>query len=444
MLSAVELAGVLVIVGALAQAAVGLVLASWRGARALALQQTELEVLRRRAEAFLQAARIERERLSRASGPRKMVIAAKVHETADVCSFELEPHDRQPLPPYLPGQYVRLDLRVPGQARPVVRCYSLSGAPRPDRYRITVKRVELDGPDGTRRPGLASCHLCDALSAGDIVDVRPPAGSFALDPRDTRPVVLIGGGIGITPLLAMVRSMFGRHQPSSSAEPAEPADPGHEPATRRETWVLYGIRGRDDEVAGEELRRLAREHPELHLVIAYSRPTGGGSDGLDMDGLDMAHAGRVDMELLRSLLPSSNYVFYICGPSGMMHDLTQGLGAWGVPEADIRFEAFGPASIGAGAQTGAAASGTGAELEVEFARSGIRARWTADQGTLLDLAEAHGIVLESGCRAGSCGSCSVAVRKGSHRYTKPPGADPGLGSCLTCVAVPDSPLVLDG
>jgi ferredoxin-NADP reductase len=443
-LTAVEIAGLLVVVGALAQVAVQLAFASWRGARSIALQQTEIEVFRRQAEVYLEAARSERDRaLGSWSGARKLVIVRKELEALGSYSFYLEPHDRQPIPPFMPGQHLRLDLRLPGEVRPVVRCYSLSRGPRDSSYRITVKRLETRAEDGSLHRGLASCHLCDSLEVGDILDAHAPSGGFTLDRRSERPVVLIGGGIGITPLLAMIDSLFElpTGSPVSQRTSALPII-----AMPRETWLFYGVRHRGEEIEGDRLRLLAREHPGLHLVICHSRdqddtgPDGGAETGRDTDD-PFSHRGRIDMELLRQHLGSSNFVYYLCGPSGMMQDLTSGLRSWGVPEKDIRFEAFGPASVVAAPGEPHLASGQA--LNVEFARSGVRCSWKPESGSLLDLAEAEGIALDSGCRAGSCGSCTAAIKQGEVRYTKPPGADPGQGSCLTCVAIPDTALVLD-
>ena len=135
----------------------------------------------------------------------------------------------------------------------------------------------------------------------------------------------------------------------------------------------------------------------------------------------------------------------MCGPPPMMSSIVEDLKAWGVPDAQIHLEAFGPASVKAQKksepeQTEAAANN---EFEVTFARSGKTALWTSAAGSLLDLAEENGVNVDFGCRAGSCGTCVTALKSGEVSYLDEPSSKPDAGTCLACVAEPISPLVLD-
>jgi ferredoxin-NADP reductase len=412
MIGLFEATGIAVIVGAMAQAAVMLVLSTWRGVRINAAHRAERELFQQRARLLLEAARIERDRRQWSwDGLRKLVIDDKVQEAEGICSFYLRSHDRQPLSPYHPGQHLTCHLRIPGQVQPVVRCYSLSDAPRDDgRYRLTIKRIEVDDGSSGTRTGLASGHLCDRLEPGDIINVESPSGSFVLDPDDEHPVVLIAGGIGITPLLAMINA-------------------GAAAGSSRETWLFYGVRDSAQQVMKDHLEELTSQHPNLNLVARYSHPR---------DETESEHAGFITLELLQQMLPSNNYQYYLCGPPPMMHKLMSELREWGVAGADIHFEAFGPASAAQPAEHRSEAS-----YQVVFARSGTTCEWTEDQGSLLELGEARGVSIPHGCRAGSCGTCVTAIKEGQGRYSIQPGVDPGEGSCLVCIAVPDGPLVLD-
>ncbi len=120
-------------------------------------------------------------------------------ETGDICSFYLEPHDRRPLPSFMPGQYLTFRLNIPGQAKPVIRCYSLSDGPKAEYFRVTIKKVGPPPGKADGKPGLVSSHFHDQIEQGDIVDVKAPGGQFFLDPAEDTPAVLIGGGIGLTP-----------------------------------------------------------------------------------------------------------------------------------------------------------------------------------------------------------------------------------------------------
>jgi ferredoxin-NADP reductase len=359
-------------------------------------------------------------------GFRSFRVERRVVEDAaqSVCSFHLVPEDGQPLPPFLPGQFLtfRLDLPVAaGGTEPVIRCYSLSDAPRPDHYRISIKRVPA--PPGTDLPaGRSSSHFHDRTAVGSLLQVRAPAGHFHLD-RSDAPVVLVGGGIGITPMLSMLNW--------SLAE-----QPG------RELWLFYGARHGDELVMKDHLEDLAARHPNFHLHICLSDPRPGEAAGRDFN-----HAGRVDVDLLRMQLPLKPYHFYICGPTPMMASLVPALEDWGVPDARIHFEAFGPASIkrrqAAAAEQAAASAAAAAEPTVTFARSGKTVAWQADSGNLLELAEANGIAVSSGCRAGGCGSCQTTIADGEVSYRQPPDYDPEPGTCLLCVCVPKTRLTLE-
>jgi ferredoxin len=128
----------------------------------------------------------------------------------------------------------------------------------------------------------------------------------------------------------------------------------------------------------------------------------------------------------------------------MMDSLVPALRAWGVADDDIHFESFGPASVRsmAGTSPGAVLGGT-AQLEIAFRRSGRTLRWDGQDANLLDFAERHGVAIEAGCRAGSCGSCETKLVSGLVHYAQKPDHDIAAGSCLLCVGIPASALLLD-
>ena len=118
------------------------------------------------------------------------------------------------------------------------------------------------------------------------------------------------------------------------------------------------------------------------------------------------------------------------------------LTAWGVPDKNVFFEAFGPATVKKKAAAPVPTAADIAGIEVTFSKSGKKHQWSG-AGSLLDFAIEHGVKIDSGCRAGSCGSCLVAIKSGEVDYLSEPGEKPESGSCLTCICRPRSNLVLD-
>ena len=367
-------------------------------------------------------------------GYRNFLVERKEQEDAagQVFSFYLAPQDKSPLPAFLPGQFLTVALDLPdakgveGATQAVVRCYSLSDAPQPGHYRISVKRAAAPA-NSTYEAGRASNYLHDQVAVGDTLRVRAPGGRFYLE-RSDAPVVLIGGGVGITPMLSMLNWCLAEQ-------------PG------RELWLFYGVRHGEELVMPAHLQAMALQHPRLHLHLCLSEPQGKptGDTAARRCGPVHYHHGRVDIALLRRLLPLKPYHFYICGPTPMLQSLVPALEDWGVPEARIHFEAFGPASIPRKKATSAAPGGdsAGPAPTVRFARSDKQMPWDSAMGSLLDFAQAQGVAVDSGCRAGSCGSCQTTIVSGEVRYLQAPDFDPEPGTCLLCVCTPKTDVTLE-
>lgn len=385
-------------------------------------QQLAAEVLQEQ----LRAARVHRVLREESSltwnGWRKFQVIRKSKECGDVVSLYFAPHDRKKIPAFNPGQFLTFQVRVPGMPQPVVRCYSLSDAPKEKYYRISVKRVPAAKPEF--KPGVVSNYFHDQLNEGDIIDLKPPGGGFYLDLASRSPVVLIAGGIGITPVLSMVNALTNR------------------PPLTRETWFFLGVRHGEENFRKDHLRKLASQHENLHVVFCYSNPL-----PHEKEGVDFEHGCRVSADLFKKILPSNNYEYYLCGPPPFMESVTKGLRDWGVPDSAVHFEAFGPASVAvkpaAVAAAAAAGADTGKKLKVKFARSNKELVWSGDVANLLELAEKNGVALPSGCRSGSCGTCMTAVKSGKVSYPKAPSFQVEDGSCLTCIGSPSDELVLD-
>jgi MOSC domain-containing protein YiiM/ferredoxin-NADP reductase len=350
------------------------------------------------------------------TGFRPFILHEKLRESEDVSSFHLVPEDGQPLPPYLPGQFLTVRLALPGVEHPLVRSYSLSDVARSDRYRLTIRRIGSRRGDLPVKVGLASAHFHDRLAVGDRIEAKAPAGMFTIDVgRQDQPVVLIGGGIGITPLLSMLNAIAAAEAP-------------------REAWLLYGVRDDRDFIMRTQLETIARTHANIRLRAFYSRPAQA------IDGPDI-QVGHIGLDALKRLLPSNTYDFYVCGPAAMMESVTRDLEAWGVPTDRVHTEAFGPATVMQAVHGPTAQPDCG--FDVTFERSGVTAQWSQCESPLLELAEEHSVAIDFGCRAGSCGTCVTRLLSGSVRYLRQPNAPLEANEILPCIAVPTEPLRLD-
>ena len=366
-------------------------------------------------------------------GWRTFRVNRLVRETPDTTSIYLAPEDGRPLPTFLPGQYITLSLRMPGETKPIIRCYSLSHAAGEDYYRCTVKEV----PPPEDRPelpfGKASRHLNRRLAEGELIELKAPHGNFSLDVASPRPAVLIGAGIGVTPLFSMLQAV------SRSG-------------SGKQVLAFLQFRNGQQHPLKMELTALAQGRKHIQIVNVYSSPLSQNVAGRDYD-----LSGHVSPEMVKKYLRGSDYDFYLCGPGTFMQSMVAGLEAAGVSPDRIHFEAFGPASVKR-AKAGVALAGVACPQpcvgvnsttntaatspEVRFDVSGICAPWTGSVESLLDLAEAHQIPVESGCRAGNCGTCLLPIKSGKVKYSQTPGSPPAAGMCLPCICVPDGPLVL--
>jgi hypothetical protein len=416
-LTIIEYAGAALVVVVLAYAAMLTISAASRLRHQRAQRQKALDLLAERVQAARQL-RVAREELAHSwKGVRKFEVSRKVDEGGGITSFYLAPHDRKKLPAFQPGQFLTFELDIPGPGKRTVRCYSLSDSPGKEYYRVSIKKIAPcpEKPSG----GLSSCYFHDKIEVGDILDVKAPGGHFYLDMTRESPIVLIGGGVGLTPVLSMLNAV------------AESGSP-------RQTWFFYGVRNGAEHIMADHLRTIAREHEHVRLHVCYSQPAPG-----DQAQRDYHWPERVSVDLLKRVLPSSNFDFYICGPPAMMESLVPGLKEWGVPKERIHFEAFGPASVKSTPAPAPLEAASASGIAVEFSKSGKKAQWTERFASLLDLAEAHGVAIDFGCRAGNCGTCKTAIKSGEVQYTNDPGETPEEGSCLACVSVPKGPLVLN-
>ncbi|WP_186065601.1 pyridoxamine 5'-phosphate oxidase family protein [Burkholderia gladioli] len=343
---------------------------------------------------------------------RPFEVTRIVDETPAIRSFHLRPADGAGLLPHAAGQHLPIRVTPPGQERALIRTYTLSTAPSDGVYRISVKR-----------DGLVSAYLHDTLHLGSTLETRAPAGAFTIDAAQTRPAVLLAAGVGVTPMLAMLRHIVYE---------------GLRKRRVRPTWFFHSARSLGERAFSAEIAQLAAASKGAVTVVRALSDTVGAQAHEDYD-----FGGRLDIALLRRTLPFDDYDFYLCGPGGFMQSMYDALRDLNVADARIHAEAFGPSGLqrrrDAAAAAAPAREPATEPTPVAFVKSGKEARWQPDGGSLLELAEARGLAPEYGCRSGSCGSCRARVVEGAVAYPSAPEFEVAEGEALICCAVPASP-----
>ena len=349
-------------------------------------------------------------------GFRPLTVTALNRESDSVVSVGLADPGGTALPSPRPGQFLTLRLNAVPGARPLLRSYSLSGAPDAGAYRISVKR---------EAHGVGSQFIHTRVRPGDLLEAAAPRGTFVLQPGD-RPVLLVSAGVGATPVLAMLHALAAG-------------------ASNRDVWWLHGARNRAEEPFAEESRSLLAALARGHRHVCYSRPAPG-----EVPGRDYQTAGRLSASVLAGLGLPPDADAYICGPAAFMAEISAALVELGIDGARVHTEIFGAAPS---STPGIAAADTrpphtpagdpGDGPEIAFARSGLTVRWGRGYGSLLELAEACDVPVRWSCRAGVCHTCETDLLSGAVSYAPDPVDEPAAGSVLICCSRPSGDLVLD-
>ncbi len=250
------------------------------------------------------------------AGFRAFRVMQKVPESEVITSFYLAPADGGKIAAFEPGQYVSVKMQIPGETYTHIRQYSLSDAPGKPYYRISVKREDavMDKPAGK-----VSSYLHERIAEGDTLWLSAPAGDFTLDRQDTRPVVLLSGGVGQTPLLSMLATL------------AE-TDPN------RRVYFIHAAQNGNVHALRQQAEEIARRSPQISVYWCYDKPT-----ERDRKTQAFDKEGYIDLPWLQQIVAHPDAGFYFCGPVPFMKSIYRILKAWGIPDEDLHFEFFGPA-----------------------------------------------------------------------------------------------------
>jgi len=324
-------------------------------------------------------------------------VLAVFEESEDIRTFRIARPDGFR---FLAGQFLTVKVQVDG--KPMVRCYSISSAPEAAGYlEISVKRQ-----------GTVSGTLHATVRPGTTLTVKGPTGKFTFPAGDDRPVVFLAGGVGITPLMSMFRHAVASH-------PTRPVT------------LIYSVKSDRSVAFRHELDWLAERHPQATVAIVTSQGP-----------FPIGHfGGRISEDLVHRLVPDiASSIFMVCGPGPMMEGMRKMLASLGVPDAQVRHEAFEAAiamskeETAPAARTGASRpAGAGATLTLR--QTGVTVAVTPRQ-TLLDAADAAGAAIPSSCRAGVCMTCRTRLLEGAVDCSSDSldDEDRAQGYILPCVA----------
>ncbi len=334
-----------------------------------------------------------------------------ITETPNVKTFRLRPVSGEKTMPFTftPGQFLNVAFSI-GGAR-MNRSYSISSSPTQREYvDLTIKREPR---------GAVSRHIVDLLRVGDQFEVNGPVGRFTFDGTEADSIVLISGGVGITPMMSITRYLTALSWP-------------------HDIFFVYACRSPADFIFAKDLAALQTANPKLHLIVTMEHP-----EGTDWQGLQ----GRLTREMLRQTVPDIVLRrIHICGPPVMMDAVKAILTELKVPSEQVKTEDFGTAApIPAAAGTTAKSTLPATGPLVTFSKHGKSANIHTNQ-TVLELSEELGIGIEFSCRVGTCGICKVKMTSGEVEMAVEDALDAddkAAGMILACQAKPKSPIEVE-
>ncbi|MCM3600052.1 NO-inducible flavohemoprotein [Robertmurraya korlensis] len=248
---------------------------------------------------------------------RDFTVAKKVKESEVITSFYLQPKDGKGIPTFTPGQYISIRVKIAGEEYTHIRQYSLSDSPEKEYFRISVKK-ETSSSEHIPN-GKVSTYLHDTIQEGDTLEVTAPAGDFVLDVESKEPVVLLSGGVGITPMISMLNTIATK-QPN-----------------RKVTFVHASINS-TTHAMHEHVKELSSQSENIKYHLCYEKPT-----EMDVLNKEFDKEGFIDLPWIDSIVQNKNASFYFCGPIPFMKTVNHALKELGISSDKIHFEFFGPA-----------------------------------------------------------------------------------------------------
>lgn len=246
---------------------------------------------------------------------RTFTVIKKVKESDVITSFYFSPADDKDISDFLPGQYISVKLNIPGEDYTHIRQYSLSDSPEKTYYRISVKKEE---GNADKPAGKVSNYLHNELQEGDQIKISAPAGEFVLDHAADKPVILLSGGVGITPMLSMLH-----HLDASGI--------------KKETSFIHAAINGNVHAFAEEVKNIEENNEWVQSYICYEKPTAEDKEKKQYD-----KEGYITSDWLKTIAANKDSQVYMCGPVPFMQAMYEALLEAGFKKENIRYEFFGP------------------------------------------------------------------------------------------------------
>ena len=331
-------------------------------------------------------------------------------ETPTIKTFRFVPIDQVQLPfSYKAGQFLTLGLTIDG--KPVKRSYTIASHPCDKKaVELTIKREEK---------GLVSCYLHDTMKVGDAVDVEAAFGNLTLSGTEAESIVLIGGGVGITPLMSVLRCLVSC-------------------GYKKNIYLIYACRAVSEFLFREELELLQKRYSNLCVLPIIS-------DAQNTTWLGVR--GRITKSLISDTVPEiMTSRIHLCGPLPMMTAVKEMLAELGVAQEHVKTEGFGTPKPVPKTQTYPhPAVQVDSDRTISFSRSKKTIAFTENE-TVLDAAERAGVDIPFSCRVGTCGSCKVKLVHGNVEMSIDDGLtteDKRENIILACQAHPKGAIEVD-
>jgi len=328
-------------------------------------------------------------------------------ESNTIQSFYLKRKDGKPILTYLPGQFISLKINTT-EGETIARNYTLSDAPDKEHYRLSIKRESL---------GKASRHFHDFFKVGSELEVSEPMGKFHLDTTISKPVILLSGGVGITPMISMLEY--------TSTQQLE-----------RKIHFIHSSLNKEVQPFFERLTHLKKQLLNMKLTVFHTNPIATEKIGIDYD-----YEGFVSQKILAKTVELEGD-YFLCGPVSFMEAMFKHLLDLGVSESNINYEFFGE-NKPLGAKPSFKDSNTTEAYKVFFTDSKLETEWNTKAQNILELAESEGLTPANSCRMGTCSTCESTLVSGTIEYDPEPFMEAEEGKIFICCAKPTSDVEIE-